>query len=99
MLIINLINGLDVFSLEHTLGKQPITQSLHDRMLQITDSPHTVRLAVLHTLYGQMNYRSGGISLINLAEKISKAVTYGDTVLRRTPTKAIINSILIGLQI
>lgn len=93
MLIINLINGLN------TLGKQPITQSLHDRMLQITDSPLTVGLAVLHTLYGQMNYRSGGISLINLAEKISKAVTYGDTVLRRTSTKAIINSILIGLQI
>lgn len=57
------------------------------------------RAAVLHTLYGQMNYRSGGISLINLAEKILKAVTYGDTVVQRTSTKAIINSILIGLQI
>lgn len=57
------------------------------------------RAAVLHTLYGQMNYRSGGISLINLAEKILKAVTYGDTVVQRTSTKAIINSILIGIQI
>ncbi len=53
--------------------------------------------ADLHTLYGQMNYRSGGISLINLAEKILKTVTYGDTVEQRSSTKAIIKSILIGL--